>query len=121
MSNFVHRGKLAYGFIDQSDNIHYDFELRLLTIQGEINSINTLLVEYPDLNEMPESEKWIIERAASLAEMILISGKKLTINEVLGLQADEFTVLMEAEVNLRKKRSEPIQRNPEAQAQKDQR
>lgn len=119
MSNFVHKGKLAYGFIDQNGNIHHDFELRLLTIQGEINSINTLLVEYPDLNEMPESEKWTIERAASLAEMISIDGKKLSIKDILALQADEFTVLMEAEVNLRKKRSEPIQRNPEAQAQKD--
>ena len=110
MSNLLlHKGKFAYGFIDQTGQIHHDFELRLLTIQGEINSINTLLVEYPELDQIHETERFIIERAASLTEMLTVSDQKLSINEILNLSADELTVLLAAENSLRKKRSEPTQ------------
>lgn len=109
MSNFIHKGKLAYGFIDKNGHTHYDFELKLLTVKGEINSINTLLSDYPDLSKKNPQEQFVMDRAANLSEMMTIDGNKLTIDEILGLAADEFTILMEAETELRKKRSEPTQ------------
>lgn len=110
MSNLLlHKGKFAYGFIDQTGKIHHDFELRLLTIHGEMNSINTLLIEFPELDQLPESERFTIERAATLSEMLTVNGQKLSVDEILNLSADEFTILLAAETNLRKKRSEPTQ------------
>lgn len=109
MSNLVEKGKLLYGYADKDGNLHYDFELRLLTIRGEMNTLNILLSDYPDFDELPEMERFTIQRAVTLSETLRVGGQKLTVDEILNLASEEFTILLDAEMNLRKKRSEPTQ------------
>lgn len=109
MNNLIEKGKLLYGYADPEGNLHYNFELRLLTIRGEMNTLNILLSEYPNLDELPETERFTIERAVTLSETLRVGGQKLTVDEILNLASEEFTILLDAEMNLRKKRSEPTQ------------
>ena len=100
-------GSLEYGVIGKDGAVHRDFEIRLITVRGEMRAQAALVASYPDLDELPESERFMIERAAFLAQMLVKIGSitDFSIDFLIGLTSEDFATLSDAEFLLRKKLS----------------
>lgn len=100
-------GSLEYGVIGKDGVVHRDFEIKLITVRGEMRAQTDLLASYPDLDSLPDSVRFMIERAAFLAQMIVKIGNitEISIDFLLDLTSEDFATLSNAEFVLRKKLS----------------
>lgn len=109
MNNVVINKSLLIGFVDENGVQHRDFTLKLLTVKDEIDMNNWLLANHPDIDEKDSFEAYTIERAARLSFMLkkLGSYDEVSVDMLLSLSSDDFTLLISAEAELIKKYSEP--------------
>ena len=104
MSRLAIKGVLLFG-IAIGDSVHKDFELQLITVRGEMAASAILATEYPDFDELDGVSQVIIKRAAYLSQMLVKVGDldEITLDMILNLNPDDFEILSDSEMILRKK------------------
>lgn len=120
MSNLTIKGKLAYGIV-MANIVYKDFELQLMSVRGEIQAQSLIAAEFPDIDNYDEIYQNVIIRAAYLSQMLVKIGNVDDINVIdinaidyemiLNLVPEDFAILSDAEMQLRKKRLGSIPQN----------